>query len=144
MRILVDSNILVRAFVSSHGSAHDLLLAILSTEHAVVLSNEMLAEVSRVLRYPRLMAVHGKPEEAIYDFVGWLRGAAEMVAVNPLKHTPIRDRNDIFVLQTVLSGEADVLCTGDRDFFEPPASVFLANCGIEVLTDVDLLRRLRA
>jgi hypothetical protein len=41
-----------------------------------------------------------------------------------------------------LSGEADVVCSGDQDFFEPPASIFLASCGIDVLTDAQLMRRL--
>jgi predicted nucleic acid-binding protein len=67
-----------------------------------------------------------------------------MVAIDLLAFGPIRDRNDIFVLQTALSGEADVLCTGDRDFFEPPASIFLASVGITALTDVELMRKLEA
>jgi putative PIN family toxin of toxin-antitoxin system len=117
-------------------------LAILAGDHTLILSSEILSEVARVLRYPRLMAVHGEQEEAIYSFTGWLRDAAEIVALNPLADAPIRDRNDIFVLQTALSGEADVVCTGDRDFFAPPASIFLASCGIEVLTDAQLMRRL--
>jgi putative PIN family toxin of toxin-antitoxin system len=142
VRIVLDSNILVRAFVSSHGLARDLLLAILSSSHTLVLSSEILFEAARVLRYPRLMAVHGEDEEIIYDFTGWLRNAAEMVALDPLTHAPIRDRNDIFVLQTALCGEADVLCSGDQDFFEPPANLFLASCGIEILTDAQLIRRL--
>jgi len=142
VRIVLDSNILVRAFVSSRGLAHDLLLAILASDHTLILSNEVLIEVARVLRYPRLMAVHGENEETIYDFTGRLRDVAEVVALDPLARAPIRDRNDIFVLQTALSGEADVLCSGDRDFFEPPASIFLASCGIDVLTDVQLMRKL--
>jgi putative PIN family toxin of toxin-antitoxin system len=129
--------------VSSRGLAHDLLLAILSGDHTLILSNEMLSEVARVLRYPRLMAVHEENEEAIYNFTGWLRDAAEIVALNPLSRAPIRDRNDIFVLQTALSGEADVLCTGDRDIFGPPASIFLASCGIDVLTDAQLMGKLK-
>jgi len=143
VRIVLDSNILVRSFVSSHGLARDLLLAILAGDHALILSNEILSEVSRVLRYPRLMAVHGESEEAIYNFTSWLRDAAEIIALDPLSSAPIRDRNDIFVLQTALSGEADVLCTGDRDFFEPPASIFLASCGIDALTDAQLMQKLK-
>jgi len=142
VRIVLDSNILVRSFVSSHGLAHDLLLAILASDHTLILSNEMLSEVARVLRYPRLMAVHKENEETIYNFTGLLRDAAEMVALDPLIRAPIRDLNDIFVLQTALSGEADALCSGDRDFYEPPASIFLASCGIEVLTDAQLMRKL--
>ena len=143
MRIVLDSNILVRSFVSSHGLAHDLLLAILSSDHTLILSNEMLSEVARVLRYPHLMAVLGENEEAIYNFTGWLRDAAEIVALDPLTRAPIRDRNDIFVLQTALGGEADLVCTGDRDFFTPPASIFLASCGIDVLTDAQLMGKLK-
>ena len=142
MRIVLDSNILVRSFVRSHGLAHDLLLAILSGDHALVISNEILSEVARVLRYPRLIAVHGENDEAIYNFTGWVRDVAEIVPLNPFTRAPIRDHNDIFVLQTALIGEADVLCTGDQDFFGPPASIFLASCGIEVLTDAQLMRRL--
>ena len=140
MRIVLDSNILVRAFTSSHGLAHELLLAILAGDNTLILSNEMLFEVARVLRYPRLMAVHGQTEEAIYDFTCRLRNAADIVALNRLESTPIRDRNDIFVLQTALSGEADVICTSDRDFFEPPASIFLASVGIAVFKDEQLIR----
>jgi uncharacterized protein len=144
VRIVLDSNVLVRSFVTSHGLAHDLLLAVLSSDHTLILSNEMLFEVARVLRYPRLMAVHGESEEAIYNFTSWLRDAAEIVALDALTPAPIRDQNDIFVLQTALSGEADVLCSGDQDFFEPPASAFLASCGIDVLTDAQLMQKLRA
>lgn len=143
MRIVLDSNILVRAFVRSQGVAHDLSLAILLSGHTLILSSEMLSEVARVLRYPRLMAMHGENEETIYEFTAWLRDAAEMVALDLLARAPVRDRNDIFVLHTVLSGEADVLCTGDRDFFGQPASIFLASCGIDVLTDAQLMRKLK-
>lgn len=144
MRIVLDSNILIRSFARSRGLAHEVLLALLASDHTLILSNEMLVEVARVLRYPRLRMVHGQNEEAIYSFTGWLRDAAELVVLNPLTLAPIRDRSDMFVLQTALNGEADVLCTGDRDFFEPPASIFLASVGIAVLTDAQLMRRLEA
>jgi len=103
VRIVLDSNILIRSFARSQGLAHELLLAILASDHTLILSNEILFEVARVLRHPRLATVHGQNEEAIYNFAGWLRDAAEVVALNPLTLAPIRDRNDIFVLQTALT-----------------------------------------
>jgi predicted nucleic acid-binding protein len=84
VRIVLDSNILVRSFARPGGLASGLLLAILDGDHTLVLSNEMISEVARVLRYPRLAAAHGQSEEAIYNFTGWLRDAAEIVALNPL------------------------------------------------------------
>ncbi len=86
---------------------------------------------------------HGGDEEAVYGFAGWLRHSSELVQVNPFTVAPTRDPNDVIVLQTALIGEADVLCTVDRDFFEPPASVFLAMQGIAVMTDVHLMRILK-
>lgn len=144
MRIVLDSNILVRAFLRPNGLANQLLLAIVDRDHNLLLSNKILLEVARVLRYPRMIELHRKSEGAVYDFVEWLRIVAETIAFDPFVRAPIRDENDILVLQTVLSGGAEILCTCDRDFFEPPASIFLKNREIEVLTDVQLIRRLRA
>ena len=143
MRIVLDSNILGRSFAKPEGVAHELLLRLLQSDHALILSDEIIFEVAKVLRYPRLALAHRQSEEEIYNFTGWLHDAAEVITLNPLRLAPTRDRNDIFVLQTALSGGADVLCTRDRDFFEPPASTFLQSQGIEVLTDAQLMRRLR-
>jgi putative PIN family toxin of toxin-antitoxin system len=120
VRIVLDSNILVRAFSKPGGLAYEILLEALANRHRLILSGEMLAEVTRVLRYPRMMMIHGKDERAVYDFADSLRERAEFVALNPLTIVEIRDREDFMVLQTALAGEAEVLCTIDRDFFEPP------------------------
>ncbi len=103
----------------------------------------MLFELAKVLRYPRLMELHGLSEGRIYDYIGFLREAAEIVTPDPLLITPIRDANDAVVLQTAVIGEADILCTRDHDFFEPPAEAFLRKAGISVLDDVALMQRLR-
>ena len=104
----------------------------------------MLFELARALRYPHMLALHGLSEERIYDYVAFLREAAEMVTPNPLLITPIRDVNDTVVMQTAPIGEADVLCTRDRDFFEPPAEAFLRKAGIAVMDDIALIHRLRS
>jgi putative PIN family toxin of toxin-antitoxin system len=144
VRIVLDSNILVRSFSGRAGLAKELLLKVLSNDHQLILSSEMLAEVTRVLRYPRMMMSHGQDEEAIYEFAVSLRSGAEFVMLDPLTSVEIRDRNDILILQTALAGEADVICTIDRDFYEPPAAVFLARRGIAVVTDVQLMRILKS
>jgi predicted nucleic acid-binding protein len=91
-----------------------------------------------------MIDLHGKDEGAVYEFVEWLRIVGEGIVLNPLVWAPIRDGNDIFVVQIAISGGAEILCTGDRDFFEPPASIFLASHRITVLTDVQLKRMLDA
>ena len=142
MRIVLDTAILVRGLGSSKGLARDLLINIVESDHILLLSNEILYELAKVLRYPRMLAYHGLSEKRIYDYVGFLREAAEIVAPNPFLVTPIRDVNDTVVMQTAVIGEADVLCTKDRDFFEPPAEAFLRKAGISVLDDISLIHRL--
>ncbi len=143
MRVVLDTTVLVRAASRSRGLARDLLIEIIAAKHPLILSNEMLHEVAKVLRYPRLMAIHGMPEKQIYEFVDFLREVGEVVSLNPLFTAPIRDVNDIIVMQTAVIGEADVICTRDHDFFEPPTSAFLQKLGIAVMDDLGLIRHLR-
>jgi putative PIN family toxin of toxin-antitoxin system len=143
VRVVFDANILVRAFVTQHGSANLALRMILSGNHSLVLSREILQETIDVVRRPRLQFQYGGSDEQIYDFVSWLRQGCEIVTINFLHAGPVRDAGDAYILQTALTGNADAICTLDRDFFTPPASEFLKQRGIEVLTDVQLLQRLR-
>ncbi len=121
-----------------------MLLAIITAKHPLILSNEILHELAKVLRYPRVLAIHGLPEMQIYNFVELLRETAEIIPLNPIFTAPIRDVNDIVVLETAVLGEADVICTTDQDFFHPPASIFLHKLGIVVMDDIALIKQLRA
>ena len=143
MRVVFDANILVRAFVNQHGSASEALQSMLTSSHTLILSSGILHEVITALRRPRLLSVHGKDEQDIYQFVEWLRHAATLVSPDVFANAPIRDRDDMLVLQTAIASAADVICTLDRDFFAPPASEFLTLRRIAVMTDVELLHRLR-
>jgi predicted nucleic acid-binding protein len=98
----------------------------------------------RGLRYPRMLALHGLSEGRIFEFIAFLREAAEIIRPSPLLLTPIRDVNDTVVMQTAILGEADIICTRDLDFFEAPAAEFLQKAGVEVLDDIALIQRLRS
>jgi len=143
VRIVLDTAILVRATEKSHGPAREVLHSVI-VGHTLLLSNELLVEVARVLRYPRLQRFYKLSEASVYEFVRCLREAAEIVALSPLLIMPIRDVNDIIVLQTAIIGEADVLCTTDEAFYAPPASEFLKRAGIVVADDISLLQQLRS
>lgn len=103
----------------------------------------MLYELARVFRYPRLQTFYGLSETLIYDYITFLRHCSEIVILNPLVTAPIRDVNDIVVMQTAIIGEADILCTKDEDFFEKPGRKYLENMGIGVMDDIDLMKQLR-
>jgi putative PIN family toxin of toxin-antitoxin system len=144
VKIVLDNSILVRANEHSSGLARELLTNIVESQHTLLLSNEMLNELAKVLRYPRLQTFYGLTENLVYDYVMFLRQSSEIVTLNSLVMAPIRDVNDIIVMQTAIIGEADILCTKDDDFFEKPASEYLSRLGITVLDDVSLMHRLRS
>lgn len=144
MKIVLDTTILVRANEHSHGLARELLMRIVGSAHRLLLSNEMLYELARVLRYPRLQAFYDLPEDLVFDYINFLRSSSEIVPLNPLVTAPIRDVNDVVVMQTAIIGEADILCTKDDDFFAEPACEYLRKMGIGVLDDISLMQRLRA
>ena len=144
MKIVLDTTILVRANEHTHGLARELLTNIVESKHTLLLSNEMLHELARVLRHPRLQAFYDLPEHLVFDYVSFLRRSSEIVTLNPLVTAPIRDVNDVIVMQTAIIGEADILCTRDEDFFEEPAREYLSKLGIAILDDISLMHRLRS
>lgn len=103
----------------------------------------MLYELEKVLRYPRLQEYYDLSEKLVYDYIAFLHRASEIVVLSPFVTAPIRDINDVVVMQTAIIGEADILCTKDDDFFEKPASDHLNKMGIAVVDDIALIRRLR-
>ena len=144
MKIVLDNTILVRAHERAHGIGRDLLTSLIESKHGLLLSNEMLHELARVLRYSRLQEFFGLTEDLIYNYIAFLRQFAEIVVLNPLLTAPIRDLNDLMVVQTAIIGEADVICANDEDFFEKPIAEYLSHHGISVLDDIALMERLHS
>jgi len=140
VRIVLDTTILVRANEHSRGLARELLLTLVESKLTLLLSNFMSWRV----RYPRLRDFYDLTESDVFDYVSFLRRSSEPVKLNPLVMAPIRDVNDVIVMQTAIIGEADILCTTDDDFFEKPASEYLWRMGIAVVDDIALMQRLRS
>jgi len=142
VRVVLDTGVLVRANAKSRGPARELLMAILDGPHELVISAFLLEETARVLRYPRLLARHGLSEPEIEDHLDFLRRISELVDVAVGKPVVVSDPDDDPVLYTAVDGHANVLCTLDRDFFQPGVIAFCRGRHIAVMTDVELLRLL--
>ncbi len=143
MRIVPDATVLIRAHNRSKVVARRLFREILERGHRLILSNEMVAEVTRVLRYPHFQNLYGLSEADLLEYTQFLQNVADIVRLDPQYRAPVlRDPNDADVLQTAERGEADIICTNDRDFFDPGVLSFCATRGIEVCTEGMLMRRL--
>ena len=111
-------------------------------EHTILTTGEVISDVARVLRYPRMQAIYNLTEEQIYNYVQFLRLACKLVAIEQSWNLPIRDSSDNGILQAAIIGDADVLCTFDQDFYAEDTLAFCARFGLEVCTDAELLQRL--
>lgn len=144
MRVLPDVNILVRANEKSHGPARKLLLDLIARKHVVLTSADILIDLARVLRYPRVQALFGLSEEQIYEYVQFLKTACTLVPIDSNWNFPIRDVSDAPILRTAVAGEADFICTLDTDFYTAEVAAFCGTVGITVLDDIALLERLHS
>jgi putative PIN family toxin of toxin-antitoxin system len=147
MRILFDTNILVRAAKPGRGPAREALLLAVTGGHTLVLPELVLDEVRRALKYPRLRARYALRDEEIEAFAAEL--AKLSVLVNPAgaelsEAVVCRDPDDEAVILSAIAGRAAVLCTLDRDIRDAEVSSFCSRHGVEVLTDVELVHVLRA
>jgi len=142
LRILLDVNILVRANERSTGPVRDLLLKLLEKRHILITSSELLIELARVLRYPRLQKLFGLSEEQIYDYVQFLREVSHLVLPDHMLPVPILDPKDVIVLQTAVSGEAEIICSLDKHFYDAQTVGFCRTLGIEICDDRELATRI--
>jgi putative PIN family toxin of toxin-antitoxin system len=110
--------------------------------HDLIISNEMLAEATKVLRYPRFRTLYGLTDADLLSYTQFLQSIAHLVVLDPQYRAPLRDPNDLMVLQTAELGEADILCTDDGDFYDPTILSYCAARGIEVCDELTLLQRL--
>lgn len=142
MRLLLDTNILARGAVGPPGPAHALLLLATHHTHVLVLSPFLIAELVRVLRYDRLRPIHGLSDDEIDQFVDDLVLIAELVDP-PIESGISTDPDDDAVIAAAQAGRAEVLCTLDRHLHAERSRAHCAALGIDVLSDVELLARLR-
>lgn len=111
MRVFLDTNVLVSAY-AARGICADLVRFILA-EHELLTGEVNLAELRRVLG-GRFGASPGRVDAIESEL------RAETIVPRPTEPgpVPVRDPDDGWVLASALSGEADLLVTGDRDLLD--------------------------
>lgn len=143
MRITPDTMVLVRTNVRAFGPARELLRVVQQLGLRLVVSPFILNEVRRVLSYPRIQALYYLTDDEIGEHLQYIEALSDIVV--PMEGPPLvlRDPNDDPVVYTALAGQADVLCTGDKHFYEPNVLSFCSRYRIRVMGEIELLRAIR-
>jgi putative PIN family toxin of toxin-antitoxin system len=108
MRVVLDTNVLVRATKRATGPARQLLGLLQVEPHVIVISREILVELVRVLDYPRLCQQHRLTPEERQEFAISLNNAAEHVTLPRGTAAAVSsDPDDNLVVQTAVAGQVD-------------------------------------
>jgi len=111
MHVILDTNVLLSAFIRVDSNPYKLLHAWLERRFELVSSEAQIEEIKRVARYPQVRRYISPAE------VGWLinRIRDRALVVDRLPKVDVSsDPGDNFLLGMADAGEADYLATGDK------------------------------
>ena len=135
-RAVLDSSVLIRAFLTPRGTAAEVLRAVDRGEAALCLSAEILAETAAALvRNRKLAARYGYTPAEVRQFCDDLAGSVEMVTGLPTLQAVPNDPKDDMVVATAVAAKAGFLVTGDRKHLLALGS----NQGIRIATPREFL-----
>lgn len=113
MRVILDTNVLLGALISPHGTPDVIYRAWRAARFDLVTSTAQLDESRRVSRYPKLKTI--LPAHRVGAMVNNMQRAIVLGTLPPLPDgMDLKDPNDTFLLAMAPASEADYLVTGDR------------------------------
>jgi putative PIN family toxin of toxin-antitoxin system len=138
MRLVLDTNVLVTAFRSRAGAAAEVVRLIRRRELTMLATVSLFLEYEAVLTRPEHLAraeITAAEAEGALDV---LAAVVEPVKPHFLWRPRLRDPDDDMVLEAAVNGRADAVVTFNARDFADAVDEF----GIELLTPVDILRRM--
>ena len=115
MKIVLDTNVLLSGLMFPEGAPGRIVAAWVEGRFEVALSLVQLAEIGRVLEYPKIRRKLGWDDQRIELFIKQLYIRAEVVELGAISIDVPRDHSDAPILATLAAAQADVLVTGDGD-----------------------------
>jgi putative PIN family toxin of toxin-antitoxin system len=113
---VLDSTILVSAFLTPGGVADALVDYARAGRFAGVLAEDILAETARVLlKTPRIRQRYPYTDADVHDYLQGLRQAAFLVSDFPSLSGIVRDPNDDMILACAVAASASHVVTRDDD-----------------------------
>lgn len=146
MRVVLDTNVLVRSHANAAGPARECFRRFEAGDHVLLVSHYLLTELARVLTYPRLMAIHRLSTAEIAEFLAAVQTVGELVDTphDAVESVVSSDPDDDPIVQLAVNGRAEALCTLDRHLHQPAVRDYCRARHVRILTDVELLSIFRA
>jgi putative PIN family toxin of toxin-antitoxin system len=114
IRAVIDTNVVVSGLIKPASPCGRILRALQHRAFVIIVSPELLKELSSVLQYPKIQTKYGIDRgvrEALFAIIA-LRGDL----VTPEERVRVcRDRDDDRILEAALAGKANYIVSGDVD-----------------------------
>jgi len=108
MRVVLDTTVIVAAFAARGLCAE--VFEVCVSGHSIVLSEHILSETQdKLIKKVKLT------KKAALAIIDYLRGIAEIVIPVLLDKSICRDKDDVIIIGTAISGLANFIITGDED-----------------------------
>ena len=139
VRAVLDTNVYVSGTILSRGVPYQLLEAWRQNQFILVTSEAILAEIERVLRYPRIRRRYSITAQDVARLMDSLRADALVVPGEVEVSRTSDDPDDDKFLACALEAQAECIVTGD------PHLLSLGSYhGIAILTPREFLERLQS
>lgn len=113
MRVVLDTNVIVSAYLTPSGTPARILTAWRAGRFDLVVSEALLAEYEEVLNRPRIRARHGLTAEQVARQMASFRYLALLVRPDAVPAVVADDPDDDYVLAVAIAGAAEAIVTGD-------------------------------
>lgn len=116
MRVLIDTNILISAALSSKGTPYQAFIKAVTYPNHGMVCEQNIDELRRIFNRKFPQKIH-----ALETFLSLALMTLELVPTPVEEHiseSKIRDVNDRPILRATIHAKADILLTGDKDFLE--------------------------
>lgn len=112
MRLVLDTNVLISALIAPHGIPAQIMAHLHRFD--LLLTKEIVAEVERVLHYPRIQRRYTLNERMISEYLEHLRAVGLIIEPSPAPPILASDPSDDKFLICALFGGADAIVSGDH------------------------------
>ena len=113
MRVMLDTNILVSAFVFKSEKMNQLIYK-LSNEHTIIICSYVINELEELMK-TKFNVEFNRLDDFLKEFPFELVYSPSNISE---KLFNIRDENDYIILHTAIVENVDVFITGDKDFYD--------------------------
>jgi putative PIN family toxin of toxin-antitoxin system len=118
MRVVLDANQFISAVLVPVGHPAQILDAWRQNQLEILVSPLILAEIRRVLLYPRLQRRHGWDVAQVDAFLDGLLSSAVLMLGNADIQDVVNDPTDNKYLACALEGHAEYIITGDQHLLQ--------------------------